>query len=462
MTQDRNEQIRTKLLGGFKQNPFVQLLTDRAGICGPIRGTPEEFSQIVYELTNGQVDKKNGTVAYQILAKGKRDILKFGDESLFSVVKTRGTLDGSVIVITPYMPSLNDLLEAAGMPLSNLMFERLKLREVYANVAHDYQREERRLISEKNLAEARISRECRIETVLDAVEKAKSGATVMIRGLQNIDALVDLGFIPSLVDNPDNWIDAEDFPGMRYRHARSGIEVLLTARERFRPIEELNRLEFTFLVNRSDDDPAAFRKMLDKFRGTSKDGTPCSMKEFHNALIALVKYPEELKGRTESDLGLMADEVGIVMDRRQKLDKGILPYEAVFNKDTQAIIGHILKMSTPPGEIRKALDYYEYTGMVDPEYKADLNERIAAATAARTGDARGLGDMLYDRRIKEIVTEVLKRIPKEKLTQSKIMIAMAPYVGELGFSKLVKIRERILQLKEMVRNQGTQGSVLMS
>jgi hypothetical protein len=50
---------------------------------------------------------------------------------------------------------------------------------------------------------------------------------------------------------------------------------------------------------------------------------------------------------------------------------------------------------------------------------------------------------------------VLKKIPKEKLTQSKIMIAMAPYVGELGFSKLVKIRERILQLKEMVRSQGT-------
>jgi hypothetical protein len=87
VTQDRYEQIRSKLLGGFKQNPFVQLLTDRAGICGPIRGTPEEFSHIVYELTNGQVEKKNGTVAYQVLAKGKRDILKFGDESLFSVVK---------------------------------------------------------------------------------------------------------------------------------------------------------------------------------------------------------------------------------------------------------------------------------------------------------------------------------------------------------------------------------------
>ena len=77
-----------------------------------------------------------------------------------------------------------------------------------------------------------------------------------------------LGFVPGLVDNPDNWVDAEDFPGMRYRHARSGIEILLTARERLQPIEELNRLEFFFLVNRSDDDPAAFGRMASKFRET--------------------------------------------------------------------------------------------------------------------------------------------------------------------------------------------------
>jgi hypothetical protein len=30
---------------------------------------------------------------------------------------------------------------------------------------------------------------------------------------------------------------------------------------------------------------------------------------------------------------------------------------------------------------------------------------------------------------------------------------MAPYINELGFGKLVKIRERILQLKELVRDQ---------
>ena len=200
-----------------------------------------------------------------------------------------------------------------------------------------------------------MARESRLETIVETIEKAKSGETIMVRGQQNIDALVNLGFVPGLVDNPDNWVDAEDFPGLRYRHARSGIEVLLTGRERFRPIEELNRLEFTFLVHRSDDDPAAFGRMLQKFRGTRRDGTPYSMKEFQADLIALVKYPEELKGRTEEDLGLMADEVEHVIDRRQELDKGILPYEAVFSKDTKAIIdSHPEEQDAGPGDTKSA------------------------------------------------------------------------------------------------------------
>jgi U3 small nucleolar ribonucleoprotein component len=240
---------------------------------------------------------------------------------------------------------------------------------------------------------------------------------------------------------------------LRYRHARSGIEVLLTGRERFRPIEELNRLEFTFLVNRSDDDPTAFKKMAQKFRESRRDGAPYSVQDFHGDLIALVKYPEELKGRTEADLGLMADEVEHVIDRRQELDKGILPYEAVFGKDTEAIIDYIRKNRTPEREIRKALDYFEYTGMIDPQYKTLLQQRISAATAERPRATSGPDDMLYDKRVKEIVAEVLQKIPKERLTSLTITIALTPYINELGFSRLVKIRERILQLKEMMHDQ---------
>jgi hypothetical protein len=454
MTTELYERVRRNLFGGHNQNALVQLLQDRAAITGPIQGTPEEFSQILYELTGGELDKRNETVSYEAIAKGKKDILKFKDGSLFRVVKAKGQLTGALIVVTPHQPSMDDLLNTEEAPLARLVSDVLMIRDDYKRVADEYRRVELRLVADKAAAEIRMTRESRLETVLETIERAKSGEKIMVRGRQNIDELVDLGFVPGLVDNPDNWVDAEDYPGLLYRHARSGIEVLMTGRERFRPIEEPNRLEFVFLMNRSDDDPAAFERMQKKFRGgTRRDGTPYSMKEFHDDLISLVRYPEELEGRTEEDLGLMADEVKHVIDLRQEQDKDILPYEAVLSKDTTAIIDYIRKNRTPSGEIRKALDYFEYTGMIDAQYKAALHQQITAATVERNVAASGADALLYEKRVKEIVAEVLKKIPKERLTSRTITIALTPYVSELGFGRLVKIRERILQLKEMVHDQ---------
>lgn len=445
MTMELYEQVRRNLFGGHNQNALVQLVQDRAAIRGPIQGTPEEFSQILYELTGGELNGRNGTVSYEAVARGSKDILKFRDGSLFRIVRAKSPVAGALIVVTPLLQSMDDLLEARELPFARLVSETLMIRDEFKRVADEYRRVELSLAADKASAELRAARESRLETIVEAIEKARSGGKVLVRGQQNIDALVELGFVPCLVDNPDNWVDAEDVPGLRYRHARSGIEVLLTGRERLRPIEELNRLEFIFLVHRSDDDPAAFGRMQKKFRGARRDGAPYSLKEFHADLLALVKYPEELKGRTEEDLGLMADEVELVIDRRQELDKGILPYEAVFSRDTAAIIDHIRRNRTPPREVRKALDYFEYTGMIDQQYKASLYQQLAAAPA---GDA-----MLYDKRVKEIVAEVLRKIPRERLTPRAVTIALTPYVSELGFGRLVKIRERILQLKEMVHDQ---------
>jgi len=452
MNTEMYEHVRRNLFGGHNQNAFIQLVQDRAEIRGPIKGTPEEFSQILYELTRGELNKKNETVSYEAIATGNKDILKFSDGSLFRVFKMKDQISGSLIVATPHLPSMDDLLSARELPLARLVSDTLMIRDAYKRVADEYRRVELRLAADKAAAEIRVARESRIATAVETIEKAKSGEKIMVRGQQNIDALISLGFVPCLVDNPDDWVDAEDVPGLRYRHARSGIEVLLTGRERFRPIEELNRLEFTFLVHRSDDDPAAFGRMVRKFRGSRRDGTPYSLKEFQVDLIALVKYPDELKGRTEEDLGLMADEVEHVIDQRQELDKGILPYEAVFSKDTGAIIDHIRKNRTTAREVRKALDYFEYTGMIDGQYKAVLHQQISAATAERTGAAPDRDEVLNDRRVKEIVAEVLKKIPQERLTSRTITIALTPYVSELGFGRLVKIRERILQLKEMVHD----------
>jgi hypothetical protein len=452
------ERMRASLYGGFDQNLFARLLKDdRAAIGGPLQGTPHEFCQILYQLTKGELNKPNDSVAYEVVGKGGRDILKFSDGSLFKVVRAMGGLTGSLIVLTPFAPSMDDLLDSCSAPLERLVAGRLRIQDVYTAVANDYRREERRLEAEKASRERKVTRESTLEAVLTAIESAGSGQTVMVRGRQNIDALVKLGFVPGLVDNPDNWVDAEDFPGMRYCHERSGIEILLTAREKLQPIEELNRLEFFFLVNRSDGDPAAFRRMAAKFRETRQDGTAYSMKEFHDALLVLVKYPEELKGRTEEDLGLVANEVELVIDRRRELDKGILPYEAVFARDTRAIIDHIVKNRTSVVEIRKALDYFEYTGMIDAGYKAALHFEIRAAIAPKTAAAASFGDLLNDRRVKEIVAEVLRKIPRERLTTSSITLALTPYVRELGLGKLVMIRDRMLQLKEIVHHHKERG-----
>jgi hypothetical protein len=454
MTTELYDRVRRKLFGDGHQNALAQLLDDKAAIRGPIQSTPEEFSQILYELTQGELDKRNETVSCEAIAKGNKSVLKFNDGSLFRVVKAKSQLGNALIVVTPHLPSMDDLLEARAMPLSRLVSETLMIQDAYKRVADEYKRGAVKREAGKAVAEHKMARESRLETIVESIEKAKSGETIMVRGQQNIVALVNLGFVPGLLDNPDNWIDAEDFPGMRYSHAGSGHEVLLTGRERFRPVEELNRLEFIFLVNRSDDDPTAFERMIRKFRGYRRDGSPYSPQGFQADLIALVKYPEELKGRTEEDLGLMADEVEHVIDRRQVLDKGILPYEAVFKKDTATIIAAIRKNKTSGREIRKALDYFEYTGMIDPQYKAVLYQQIMDATREQTGAAPPESDdLLHDRRVKEIVAEVLQKIPRERLTSMSITVALSPYVNELGFGRLVKIRDRILQLKKMVHEQ---------
>ncbi len=447
------ERVRTKLNAGH-QNPFAQLLKNRAAIRGPIEGTPEAFSQIIYELTTGKLNVLSEKASCAVAQKGTRDLLKFPDGSLFSVVRTRGGIAaGTLVVVVPYTPQKGDPMNFPDLPLAHLVYDRLNIKDAFRRVANEYEREERMLAADRASEERRLARESTPEAAIRTIENANSGETIMIRGLSNIDALIRFGFVPSLVDNPDNWVDAEDFPGLRYHHAKSGVEILLTGREKLRPIEDLNRLELYFYVNRSDDDPALYSLMRKKFRETAKDGKPYSLKDFHDDLVSLAKYPEELKGRTENDLGIMANEVEHVIHRRRELDKGILPYEAVIKRNTRGIIDYIVKNRIPTSEIRKSLDFCEYTGVIDAAYKAELSRRIAQEIATDAAAAKSTADLLYDKRVKEIVATVLKKIPRDQLTEKTITIAMAPYINEIGFGKLVKIRERILHLKEVVRSQ---------
>jgi len=101
MTTELYEIVRRNLFGGHNQNAFVQLLQDRPAIRGPVQGTPEEFSQVLYELTQGELNKRNGTVSYEAIEQGKKDILKFWDGTLFRIVRAKGQLGGALIVATP-------------------------------------------------------------------------------------------------------------------------------------------------------------------------------------------------------------------------------------------------------------------------------------------------------------------------------------------------------------------------
>ncbi|MDA8098403.1 MAG: hypothetical protein M0042_02105 [Nitrospiraceae bacterium] len=459
MNLNRYEHMKRRLFGGYRQNAFDPLLKNRGAVAGPLQGSPEEFSQVIFELADGDVKKRNDAVSYEFSEAGRKHLLKFKDGTLFRAVKARSELGNALVVVTPYLPTMDDLVQGTERPLDRLVTDGLAIRDAFRSVANEYIREEKRLAAERATAEIRMARESNMETALATVEQARSGATIMIRGMQNIDALVRLGFAPCLVDNPDGWIDAEEVPGMRYHHEKSGIEVLLIAREKFRPIEELNRLELYFLILRSDGDRTVYIRMSKKFRESRADGSPYQLKAFHDDLIALAKYPEELKGRTEADLGLMADEVENVIDRRQELDKGILPYEAVFARNTKVIVDFIVQSRTSASEVRKALDYFEYTGMIDADYRMALDREIALVAAPKPAAPASDTDILYDKRVKEIVAAVLKKLPREHLTPKNITIAMAPYVNELGFGKLIKIRERILQLKEQVhmREEEPQG-----
>jgi len=152
-----------------------------------------------------------------------------------------------------------------------LVSDRLMIRDVYLRIANEYIREERRLAAEKAAAELRIARESRLDAILETIERAKSGQTIMVRGQQNIDALASLNFCSLSGGQPRFLGRCRGRPRDAVSPRAERDRGLLTARERFRPIEEMNRLEFYFLVHRSDDDPAAFERMARKYR--ERNGT---------------------------------------------------------------------------------------------------------------------------------------------------------------------------------------------
>jgi hypothetical protein len=162
MSTELYERVRRNLFGDHHQNALVQILKDRSVIGGPIQGTPEEFSQIVYELSQGELNKRNETVSYEAIAKGNKNTLKFRYGSLFRVVKVKGQISGALIVVTPHLPPMDDLLEAWEAPLARLVSDVLMIRDSYKRVVDEYRREELKLAADKAAAEMRMARKSRL------------------------------------------------------------------------------------------------------------------------------------------------------------------------------------------------------------------------------------------------------------------------------------------------------------
>ncbi len=59
---------------------------------------------------------------------------------------------------------------------------------------------------------------------------------------------------------------------------------------------------------------------------------------------------------------------------------------------------------------------------------------------------------IHRKRVKEIVTMILKNI-KGEINEENITVAMLPFVGELGLDELDRMKNRILELKEVVASQ---------
>jgi hypothetical protein len=350
-----------------------------------------------------------------------------------------------------------------------------------------------------------------VDSLLKRIDNAKSGEVIFpIRGIKSIYALIDKGFVPGICDNPELWVDAEEYSTL-YGNGRNGDEeILLIGREKLQAVTEHDRIEYKFLVAKNKDKPQEFLAKLARFNRAKPGGEPRNWKEeFLKGLDILTKYPEELKNKTEADLDVMARAIDGVIVERSRIEEGLLPVDALFTRDTRKVLEVVFAANKPLSEIRKSLDYFEHTGMVQPAYKDSLYELIkmeldgfvlydhlANKDRERTlefmqklahpeavdirkilegieikeiADNQTFKDYIYTngaiafsevhrKRVKEIVAMVLKSIPGN-IDAGNITIAMQPYIEELGLDELDRIKQRILVLKEVVASRQAQQHI---
>lgn len=477
----------------------------RSGFRG-ITASPFNFCRVLCELTEGNIgrtDLENGLQYGWYKAGGqKKDIIKFRDDAVYEIIfEINGEITLHAIDQADYLRLRRNL---SLHPVS-LLISKFEISKEYKSALDLYRKKQLEERQRIDADKSRLEQEDTIEAVLKKIDNAKSGEIIFpIRGIKSIYALIDWGFEPGLCDNPELWVDAEEYASLYCKNRKDNEELLLIGREKLQAVTEHDRIEYKFLVAKSKDKPQDFRTKFARFNRPKTGEQPRNWKdEFFKGLDVLTKYPEELKNKTVADLDVMARAIDGVIVERSRIDEGLLPVDALFKKDTKKLLEVVFAADKPLSEIRKTLDYFEHTGMVQPAYKDSLHELIKMEVEgivlydlladkdrektlafmqnlARpdTVDIRKIlegieikevsenqtfKDYIYTngaiassdvhkKRVKEIVAMVLKSIPG-KINAENITIAMQPYIEELGLDELDRIKKRILELKEVVANR---------
>ncbi len=477
----------------------------RSGFRG-LTGTPYNFCRVLCDITEGNIgraDLGNSLQYGWYMAGGqKKDIIKFGDNAVYEIIfEINGEITLHAIDQSDYLRLRRHL---SLHPVS-LLITKFEITKEYKAALDLYRRKQ---VEDRQRADSdkrRLELEETIESVLKKIENAKSGDVIFpLRGIKSIYALVAKGFIPGICDNPEMWVDAEEFSSLYYKDKKNGDETLLIGREKLQAVTEQDRIEYKFLVAKSKDRPQDFYQKLARFNRIKTNERPRNWKEeFLKGLDALTKYPEELTNKTEADLDVMADVIdGVIVDR-SRIEEGLLPVDALFRKDTRIVLEDVFAANKPLSEVRKTLDYFEHTGMVQPAYKdclyelirmeldgfvlydhlankdrektlafvrshaqpetVDIRKVLEGIEIKEISENQAFKDYIYTNgttgtsevhreRVKEIVALILKSIPG-KVDAENITIAMQPYIEELGLDELDRIKQRILELKEVVANR---------
>jgi hypothetical protein len=483
----------------------------RSGFRG-LTASPYNFCRVLCEVTEGNIgsmDQKSGLQYGWYKAGGqKKDIIKFRDNAVYEIIfEINGEITLHAIDQNDYLRLLRQL---SLHPLS-LLISKFEISKEYKAALDMYRKkqleERQRLDTDKK----RLEQKDTIDSMLRKIDNAKSGDVLFpLRGIKSIYTLIDKGFVPGICDNPDLWVDAEEYSTL-YGTGRNGDEeILLIGREKLQAVTEHDRIEYKFLIAKSKDKPREFRAKLARFnRDRPGERLRNWKEEFLKGLDILTRYPEELRNKTEADLDVMARAIDGVIVERSRIEEGLLPVDALFKKETRNVLEIVFAANKPLSEIRKSLDYFEHTGMVQPAYKdslyelikmeldgfvlydhlankdrektlafmrklahpdaVDIRKILEGIEIKEISDNQAFKDYIYTngaiassevhrKRVKEIVAIVLKSIPG-KVDAENITIAMQPYIEELGLDELDRIKQRILVLKEVVASRQAQQRI---